>query len=293
MKKILWLWCCTICLVAYSHADLTSYEKLLVNNITTILSQKHTESIDTINLDDFWINYLQRVDQDKRQELLTAIQQQWDEKKPKIIDKENNYVQDTTKIDQKSQIWESVMKDSWYPRSKAYSIEASWKTIDYEKVQQTRMQWVNQLRLSRGLPTLKYSSSLEYSADQWNKIMIWRDQWSHQRTIGDSFYNYKKIELWFKNLWLEFVNIKRTTFVENVWVRRGWKCKEEECSDEVIKELREIFEYYMAEEGTQRDAHFKSMVNPNFKIGWLAFDISSSKKLYFTVHYATEIKEKP
>jgi hypothetical protein len=35
------------------------------------------------------------------------------------------------------------------------------------------------------------------------------------------------------------------------------------------------------------------MINPYFKVGWLAFDISSSNKLYFTVHYGTEIQEKP
>jgi hypothetical protein len=50
-------------------------------------------------------------------------------------------------------------------------------------------------------------------------------------------------------------------------VRRGWKCTAEECSDQVIKELRGIFDYYLAEEGTKHDAHFKSMINPYFKVG--------------------------
>jgi hypothetical protein len=43
------------------------------------------------------------------------------------------------------------------------------------------MTWVNDLRVSRGLDQIIYDSKLEYSAEQWNKVMIARDQWSHQR----------------------------------------------------------------------------------------------------------------
>jgi uncharacterized protein YkwD len=62
------------------------------------------------------------------------------------------------------------------------------------------MGWINELRVARSLDPLHYDTRLEYSADAWNKVMIARDQRSHQRDIGDSFYNYKKIEQRFKNL---------------------------------------------------------------------------------------------
>lgn len=270
--------------INFSFAWLTLYEKVLSKRISTILVAKDTKNINEINLSTYWITYVQKMDEAKRILLFQEIDNQIKEKGIKETPKEQKNLQvvEASEEEEKQNI-------KWSIQGKATTIESQGKTLDYTKIQQTRMSWLNDLRTSRGLDSISYDSRLGYSAEQWNQVMITRDQRSHQRNFWDSFYNYKKIETWFVDIGLKFKNTNRTTFVENVGVRRWWKCSDDDCSDEVIKELRGIFDYYLAEEGKKNNAHFQSMINPYFKIAWLSFDISASKKLYFTVHYGTEI----
>lgn len=187
------------------------------------------------------------------------------------------------------ELWAPIQHTPSTNTYRATKLESLGKTIDYQKVRDTRFSWINDARTARGLDPYSYHERLEYSAGKWTDIMVARGKRSHQRTIWEWFYNYRNIEQRFADLGLKFKNIQRTTFVENVG-QPYFKCKTDDCTDAIIASLRTTFDFYMAEAGTKNDAHYRSIINPRFRIWWLAYDVSGSS-LMVTIHYATEIVE--
>lgn len=198
--------------------------------------------------------------------------------------------QDTVVVEKTLELW--ITPEATTPSTSQYratKLESLGKTINYQHVRDTRFSWINEARTVRGLDPYSYDKRLEYSAGKWTDIMVARGKRSHQRTIWEWFYNYRNIEQRFADLGLKFKNIQRTTFVENVG-QPYFKCKTDDCTDAIIASLRTTFDFYMAEAGTKNDAHYRSIINPRFRIWWLAYDISGSS-LMVTIHYATEIVE--
>ena len=83
--------------------------------------------------------------------------------------------------------------------------------------------------------------------------------------------------------------MNRTTFTENVgqWYLA---CSEGDCTDSALESLRNTFEYFVWEKGKSYDAHYKTLVQPYFKIMWFGIAIDEDNNtIYSTMHYATEI----
>lgn len=163
--------------------------------------------------------------------------------------------------------------------------------INYDtwRVAEARLGRNNELRSEMWLVEYSFDNRLENTANEWSEYMnnLWT--WTHKRSKNDGFYTYSSLENWFGDRWLEFANVKWVTFTENVWV---WyvSCKQEECTDEVIKAIKTTRNMYMWE-AKYRWAHYKSLVQPRFRYIWFWLVINSKNKYYLTVHYATSIKD--
>ena len=166
-------------------------------------------------------------------------------------------------------------------------------SIDMQKIRTTWLLWYNGVREQTGLSDYKYNEQLNRTAISWSETSKDKGYMDHKRSVGDSYYNYNVILNWFKNLGLEFKNVNRVTFTENI----GWgpyRCSKTDCTDQLISAIRTTFDFYMAEKGTASHAHYDSVMNKYFKEIGLGIAIDEKAgKYYLTVHYATEITSNP
>jgi uncharacterized protein YkwD len=165
--------------------------------------------------------------------------------------------------------------------------------IDMSRVRSTWLDWYNGVRSADGLAAYIYNDQLNRTAIAWSEESKIKGYMDHKRNVGDSYYDYNNILNWFKNLGLEFKNISRVTFTENI----GWgpyRCSKADCTDDLISDIKTTFDFYMAEKGTASSAHYDSVMNKYFKEIGLGIAIDEkSGKYYLTVHYATEITSNP
>ena len=57
----------------------------------------------------------------------------------------------------------------------------------------------------------------------------------------------------------------------------------------MIRSIRTTFDFFMSEKGKAYDAHYRSIVQPNFsRIGLDIIVVPTEKRYYMTVHYITE-----
>jgi uncharacterized protein YkwD len=165
--------------------------------------------------------------------------------------------------------------------------------IDMAKVRATWLKWYNDARAAAGLYAYVYNDQLNRSAITWSETCKARGYMDHRRNPSDAYYAYSTLSAWFKNLGLEFKNVNRVTFTENI----GWgvfKCSQADCTDDLISAIRTTFDFYMAEKGTASHAHYDSVMNAYFKEIGLGIAIDeTSGKYYLTTHYATEITSNP
>lgn len=164
--------------------------------------------------------------------------------------------------------------------------------VHMDAVRRVWLRWVNDARRDRGLPALTLDPTLNATAGNWAFYSVKRGSIDHKRSIGAAYYDYKAIEQWFKNLGVTFKNIDGKTFTENI----GWgvyKCSKQNCDKQLSDAIRSTFDFYMREEGTKSDAHFRSIVNPLYtKIG-VGIGVDRKGKYYLAVHYAAKINEAP
>ena len=159
---------------------------------------------------------------------------------------------------------------------------------DFDKVSDAWLSRNNDLRMDLWLNQYKYDSKLNITANKWSEHMSELWTWTHKRENTDWFYNYNSIWKRFADRWLVFDNVNRTTYTENVWV---WyvNCKQEECTNEVIKAIKTTRNMYIWE-AKYGWAHYRSLINKNFRIIWLGLYINAKNKYYLTIHYWTKIK---
>ena len=165
--------------------------------------------------------------------------------------------------------------------------------IDMAKVRITWLSWYNGVRAQAGLTAYRYNEQLTRSAIAWSEQSEIKGYMDHKRNLGDSYYDYWKITDWFKNLGLEFKNVYRVTFTENI----GWgpyRCSKSDCTDDLISAIRTTFDFYMAEKDKSYKPHYESVMNKYFKEIGLGIAIDEKAgKYYLTVHYGTEITSNP
>ncbi len=165
--------------------------------------------------------------------------------------------------------------------------------VDFGEVKDYWMSLNNQARTSRGIYEYKYSQTLEQTAFDWSAIQKSREEASHKRDAGDSFYNYKKITSWLWDRGVTCKNISGKTHTENV----GWgmyTCSDGNCTDELKQWVKRTFDFFMKEEFQDYQAHYQSIVNQYFTELWFGIDIKETGKnqyeFYLTVHYCTELE---
>lgn len=198
-------------------------------------------------------------------------------------------------------IWRIINKKSDQNSVSASSLETPCQPmgdnlpsgIDISKVRSTWLSWYNGVRQQEGLHAYTHNDQLARTAYVWSEKFKAEKatEMSHKRNPGDAYYDYNKIKAWFKNLGLEF---KSGLFTENTGWGVPYYCNESDCTDELISAIKNVFDFYMAEKGQSYDAHYKAVINKNFKEIGLGISIDEeAQRYYVTVHYGTEITSNP
>jgi uncharacterized protein YkwD len=136
---------------------------------------------------------------------------------------------------------------------------------------------------------------LSWSAQNWSDRAKRLGVLSHKRDGQTAYYDYKMILAWFKNLGLEFRNVNGITMTENI----GWgyyRCPADgsDCTSNMTKAIRTTFDFYVSEKGKKNDAHWKSLMQKDFKQIGLGLALDKIKhKYYLTIHYDTAVTSKP
>ncbi len=164
--------------------------------------------------------------------------------------------------------------------------------FDFKEAKKYWLEITNNARKKEWLWEYKYSHKLEETASEWSKVQKRRWAWSHKRSTNDSFYDYNKINSWFKKRWVSCKNIHRVTFTENVWYR-SFSCKNNSCTDNLKNALDKIFAFYMSEKNKKSRPHYNSLMNKYFNYIWVWIELDkkgNNYKCYLTVHYCTEFE---
>ncbi|MDF2379207.1 MAG: S-layer homology domain-containing protein [Candidatus Gracilibacteria bacterium] len=161
--------------------------------------------------------------------------------------------------------------------------------INMKTVRTEWLNWYNQEREKIGLHPYTYNNQLNRSAFVWSDTMKERESVSHKREGESDFYNYDIIKNWFNNLNLDFENVQRVTFSENIGA--GQVICSDDCTQELITAIKSTFDAYMAEKGSDDAAHYNSIMNKYFNEIGLGIALDKEKnKYYLSVHYGTKLK---
>ncbi len=163
--------------------------------------------------------------------------------------------------------------------------------VDMNRVRSTWLSYYNATRSSLWLSPYSYDSRLDATAHSWNiEFAKWRWQNHHRRSPGDSYYSYNTITDWFRLRGVEGKVVWWATTTENVWYGT-YSCNSSDCTDELINSIRWTYDFFISEKWKAYDAHYRSVVQPNFtKIGLDIIVVPGERRYYLTVHYITEFK---
>ena len=166
---------------------------------------------------------------------------------------------------------------------------------DLEKIKKTWIWWHNIERKKLGLAEYSEEEKLNISATNWSITKRNKKIMDHKRSPNDSYYDYWKINTWFKNNWVVCKNIYRVTHSESIG--RAWiSCNKDDCTDEIIKGIRWTFDYFMSEKWISwiAGAHYRAIVHKTFKQIWFWLAVEknwkNSYRIYHTTHYCTEVQ---
>lgn len=160
-------------------------------------------------------------------------------------------------------------------------------SIDMRKVRQTWLSWYNTSREAAGLHHYKYNNALNRTAYIWSDFSRQRGFMDHKRVGQTTYYDYNLILKWFQNLGLDFVNVYRVTFTENI----GWgvyNCSTDDCTQKLTEAIRSTFDFYMSEKDKEYKPHYNSIMNKYFNEVGLGIAIDNGK-YFLTVHYGTKL----
>ena len=161
--------------------------------------------------------------------------------------------------------------------------------VDMARIRSTWLGWYNDTRWSLGIGSYSYDTHLDSTAHDWNiKFSEWRGINHHTRNPGDGYYNFAIIDQWFIARGVNPKIVNRAKHTENVGYGY-YSCSSSDCTDAMIRSFRSTFDFFMSEKGKAYDAHYRSIVQPNFsRIGLDIIVVPTEKRYYMTVHYITE-----
>ncbi|MBC7503750.1 CAP domain-containing protein, partial [Candidatus Gracilibacteria bacterium] len=161
--------------------------------------------------------------------------------------------------------------------------------VDMERVRSAWALWYNDTRNILGLGAYTYDSRLNSTAYDWNTEFAKGKALNHHtRNPGDGYYNFAVIDKWFITRGVDPIVISRAKHTENVGYGR-YSCSSGDCTESLIQSIRTTFDFFMSEKGKSYDAHYRSIVQPNFtKIGLSVIVVPGEQRYYLTVHYITK-----
>ena len=164
---------------------------------------------------------------------------------------------------------------------------------DEHAVEQARLWWVNVLRAERGLELMTTNFKLRETARDWSVSLRDKQVADHKRGLDSVYYDYPAITQWFADRGVVFENHSGATSTENIW-RARHTCSRvkpgEDCTQEVIADLRRIFDYFAAEE-SYNGVHWRTMIHPRFLVVGVSFAPGTDDKVYAVMHYGTKVVE--
>lgn len=187
----------------------------------------------------------------------------------------------------KEEMWSSELKQD------QHMYQLTHGRINITILQDTWMWWVNELRVQRWRAAYVHEPVLDKTAADRSETM--KKKWvaDHRRFANSAYYAYYaygEIEQRFSKRGVEFVNVSRATFTENIW-RATFRCKKADCTDDAINAMRQSWNFYLSEEWTTNDVHWRTLTHPLFTLLGLGIAVDESAgKFYLTTHYGTEIK---
>ncbi len=162
-------------------------------------------------------------------------------------------------------------------------------SVDMSRVKSTWIGWYNGVRQSEWLVSYSYDTRLDTTAYDWNQVFA-SGKWlnHHRRNPGDTYYSFAVIDQWFIARGINPRIIGRAKHTENVGYGY-YQCNSSDCTDSLIRSIRSTFDFFMSEKGKSYDAHYQSIVQPNFsKIGLSVIVVPGEQRYYLTVHYITQ-----
>ncbi len=210
---------------------------------------------------------------------------------PKKVETKKQEIKKTSKIEkQKAEKKQATKKNLKIPNTGI----SNFSKTETDAVAKYWLQLYNSYRAKQGLKPYKYDARLQKSAEKWSKISANRGYWSHKRNPKtDGFYDFWKIQKWFKNNGVNCKIQNQTGAVENVGVGRLY-CKKANCSAELKRLVKKTFDFYMREKGKRYRPHYKSIINKN--LHFMGFGIYKRKikngvyQVYNTTHFCTNFK---
>lgn len=144
---------------------------------------------------------------------------------------------------------------------------ASAQTVDMWRVQQQRITRINTERATLGRSPYVLDVRLNETAQNWANYLrdknITNPRRIHQRTPSDGYYHYNNILNRFKKQGVRFEG-RGTAYTEIVgrWVVR---CRQQECTDELIAATKSTRQFFMKEKYRKsRWPHYKAIVSQKF-----------------------------
>lgn len=160
------------------------------------------------------------------------------------------------------------------------------------RVEQTWLDWNNELRETLNLPDYTIDTRLSETAQMWSQNALTNQTIDHKRSPSDGYYNYAGIEKWFAVRGIKFKNINRATFSESLGYGY-YSCKKDDCTDDLISALKTTWAFYMKEQSSM-GMHYKALVHPYFQVMGLGISIDPTlKRYYLTLHYASQVVSNP
>lgn len=177
----------------------------------------------------------------------------------------------------------------------SYSRERNLRNVDINRVRNTWLAWNNGLRREMGLHPYTLRNELNNTALEFSQFSKNRGYIMHGRGGSDwcrgsgnyGCYNFKAIDVWFKNRGINPKIINRSKHTENL----GWgyyKCNKSDCTDALIKSIRKTYNFFYSEK-PYNGSHYRSMTNKYFK--WIGVDVvvdPAKNRYYLTIHYAND-----
>jgi hypothetical protein len=165
--------------------------------------------------------------------------------------------------------------------------------IDLQRFNQTRLNKVNTMRSQAWISYgYELSSSLQHVAQSWSDYSKSIGSISHKKYGSKSYYDYKLIQKYVEHNGVIFGDKAWTKVVENI----GWwvvKCKDDDCTDEIIKATESTRKFFMSEKWKAYAPHYKSMVSAHYTDAWFGVSVDrKTGKYFFTAYYSVPTEGK-